>query len=313
VSLRIIFFGSPQFAVPSLEALANDAHLSVDLVVTQPDRRAGRGRELVAPPVKVAGESLRIPIWQPATLRTEAAHERLRSMGADLFVVVAYGELLQRTVLAIPRHGCLNVHPSLLPRYRGSAPIPSAILNGDRETGVSIIQMVRRLDAGPIAAQQRISLDGTETGGSLSATLADLAGRMLPDVVLDWAAGRIDARMQDEQLATMTRELTKADGEIDWHDDAGAIERQIRAYQPWPTAWTTLNGKRIVIERVEHDQRRLELPPGTIEFDQRALVVACESGSLKLINVRPEGKRAMPAEAWFRGLRATEHPRFDVS
>jgi len=313
VSLRIIFFGSPQFAVPSLEALANDARLSVDLVVTQPDRRAGRGRELVAPPVKVAGESLGIPIWQPATLRSEEAHDRLRSMGADLFVVVAYGELLQRTVLTIPRDGCLNVHPSLLPRYRGSAPIPSAILNGDRETGVSIIQMVRRLDAGPIAAQQRISLDGTETGGSLSVTLADLAGRMLPDVVLDWSAGRIDARMQDEQLATMTRELTKADGEIDWHDDAGAIERQIRAYQPWPTAWTTLNGKRIVIERVEHDQRRLDLPPGTIEFDQRALVVACGSGSLKLINVRPEGKNAMPAEAWFRGLRATEHPRFGVS
>jgi methionyl-tRNA formyltransferase len=307
---RIFFFGSPQFAIPSLEALANDGRLAVDLVVTPPDRRAGRGRELVAPPVKTAAELLGLAVWQPETLRSDEAIERLRSANADLFVVVAYGELFQRAVLVIPTHGCLNVHPSLLPRYRGSSPIQSAILNGDRETGVSIIQMVRRLDAGPIVAQQLVPLDGTETGGSLSETLAKVAGQMLPDVVLDWCARRIEARDQDEQIATVTRELTKADGEINWRNDADAIERQIRAYQPWPAAWTTLNDKRVVIERAELDPRSIDMAPGELLAVRRSVLAACGSGSLKLLEVRPEGKRVMASEAWFRGLHAAEHPRF---
>jgi methionyl-tRNA formyltransferase len=268
---------------------------------------------LVAPPVKTAAESLSLPIWQLDSLRSDEAHERLRSTNADLFVVVAYGELFQRDVLAIPNRGCLNVHPSLLPRYRGSAPIPTAIVNGDRETGVSIIQMVRRLDAGPIVAQQRLALDGTETGGTLSDALANLAGRMLPDIVVDWVAGRIEAQPQDDQLATITRELSKADGEIDWQQDADAIERQVRAYQPWPTSWTTLNGKRITIERVASHQRELDLAPGTLISEQRDVMVACGAGSLKLISVRPEGKRAMPAADWLRGLHSADSLRFGGS
>jgi methionyl-tRNA formyltransferase len=311
VALRIVFFGSPQFAVPSLEALANHARVSVDLVVTQPDRRAGRGRDLVAPPVKVAAAAFKIPIWQPDSLRTEEARERLRTTHADLFVVVAYGELFQRAVLAIPTHGCLNVHPSLLPRYRGSAPIQTAILNGDRETGVSIIQMVRRLDAGPIVAQRQIALNGTETGGSLSDTLAKLAGQMLPDVVLGWTAGRIEPRPQDDERATVTRELTKAGGEIDWQDEAGAIERQVRAYQPWPTSWTMLGGKRVVIDRAELDRREFRLPFGTLISEDRAVLVTCGTGSLRLLEVRPEGKRAMPARDWLRGVHGPDAPRFE--
>jgi methionyl-tRNA formyltransferase len=268
---------------------------------------------LVAPPVKVAADAAGIPIWQPDSLRTEEARERLHATHADLFVVVAYGELFQRAVLAIPTHGCLNVHPSLLPRYRGSAPIQTAILNGDRETGVSIIQMVRRLDAGPIVTQRQIALDGTETGGSLSDTLANLAGQMLPDVVLDWAAGRIEARPQDDERATITRELTKSDGEIDWQDESIAIERQIRAYQPWPTSWTMLGGKRVVIERAELDGRELQLPPGTLISESHAVLVACGSGSLRLVDVRPEGKREMPARDWLRGLHSSDAPRFEES
>lgn len=312
MSLRIVFFGSPQFAVPSLKALAADERCSVDLVITQPDRRAGRGRGLVAPPVKVAAQSLGVPVWQPDTLRSEVAHERLRFTQSDLFVVVAYGELFQRSVLALPEHGCLNVHPSLLPRYRGSAPIQSAILNGDAETGVSVIQMVRRLDAGPIVAQQRIALQGTETGGSLSETLSNLAGAMLPGVVIAWAAGQIEAQMQDDSQATITRELRKSDGEINWALDAGSIERLVRAFQPWPTAWTTLAGKRIVIERVARDHRALDQKPGSVVSQRRDVLVACGDGSLRLIEVRPEGKRVTPADAWFRGLHADDHPRFEA-
>jgi methionyl-tRNA formyltransferase len=312
VALRIIFFGSPQFAVPSLSALARDARCSVDLVVTQPDRRAGRGRTLVSPAVKIAAESLDIPVWQPETLRSDEAHERLASTGADLFVVVAYGELFQRDVLSIPKHGCLNIHPSLLPRYRGSAPIQAAILNGDAETGVSIIKMVRRLDAGPIVAQESVALDGSETGGSLSDTLASLAGQLLPDVALEWSSGQIAARAQDDQRATMTRELTKADGEIDWNSDAHSIERQVRALQPWPAAWTTLDDKRVVIERAMLDPHSLEQPEGSVVSKHRDVLVACGTGSLKLIEVRPEGKRAMPADAWFRGLHGARPARFEA-
>lgn len=313
MTLRIIFFGSPYFAVPALEALATDSRYSVDLVVTQPDRRAGRGRELVAPPIKIAAQSLGIEVWQPDSLRSDEAHERLESTGADLFVVVAYGELFQRSVLSIPRLGCLNVHPSLLPRYRGSAPIQTAILNGDSETGVSIIQMVRRLDAGPIVAQERVALDGSETGGSLSGTLASLAGQMLPDVVLDWSTGKIVARAQDDQLATVTRELTKADGEIDWQSGARSIERQVRAFQPWPAAWTTLDDKRVVIERAELDPRSLDQPAGSLVSEHHDVLVACGTGSIRLIEVRPEGKRAMPADAWFRGLHGAGPIRFEAS
>jgi methionyl-tRNA formyltransferase len=312
VALRIVFFGSPQFAVPSLEALVQDARLSIELVVTQPDRRAGRGRALVAPPVKTAAFAHQIPVWQPETLRSDDALERLRSIDADLYVVVAYGELFQRRVLALPKHGCLNVHPSLLPRYRGSSPIQSAILNGDRETGVTIIQMVRRLDAGPIVAQERVPLDGTETGGSLSARLADLAGVMLPDTAVDWSAGRIEPHPQDDELATYTRELTKASGEIDWTLDAVQIERAVRAYQPWPTAWTTLAGKRLVIERVELSDQTLDLPAGSLVFEDRTVRVACGTGSLVLLDVRPEGKRAMPAQDWFRGLRSSDTLQFNT-
>jgi methionyl-tRNA formyltransferase len=206
----------------------------------------------------------------------------------------------------------LNIHPSLLPRYRGSAPIQAAILNGDAETGVSIIKMVRRLDAGPIVAQESVALDGSETGGSLSDTLASLAGQMLPDVALDWSTGQIAARAQDDQRATMTRELTKADGEIDWNSDAHIIERQVRAFQPWPAAWTTLDDKRVVIERAMLDPHSLEQPAGSLVSEHRDVLVACGTGSLKLIEVRPEGKRAMPADAWFRGLHGARPARFEA-
>jgi methionyl-tRNA formyltransferase len=232
-------------------------------------------------------------------------------MSADLFVVVAYGELFQRSILALPRFGCLNVHPSLLPRYRGSSPIQAAILNGDTETGVSIIKMVRRLDAGPIVAQQQWPLTGSETGNSLSDDLADVAARMMPDVAIEWASQRIEATAQDEARVSYTRELTKTDGRIDWREEAIAIERKVRAYWPWPTAWTKLNGRRVVIVSCEVNRGQDGDAPGSIVLEQRDVSVACGMGSLRLITVQPEGKGAMPAGDWFRGLRGVSNPRFD--
>ncbi len=304
MSFRTIFFGSPEFAVPTLCSLADDDRFDVVAVVTQPDRTAGRGRRPVAPPVKTEATSRSIPVWQPDTLRSPETVEQLQSAAADLFVVVAYGEIFRRVVLAMPRFGCLNVHPSLLPKYRGSSPISAAISNGDRTTGVSIIQMVRKLDAGPIVAQQEFELSGDETGGTLSTDLAKLAAEMMPDVAAQWCSGWIEPRPQNENAATFTRELTKADGRIDWTQGAIEIERQVRAYAPWPTAWTTLDGLRIVIHAAAVSIQRVAQDTGTIVLDGRRVVVACGDGCLELRQVQPEGKRAMRAEDWWRGLRA---------
>jgi methionyl-tRNA formyltransferase len=310
---RIIFFGSPEFAVPSLRALNQDPRFEIALVVTQPDRPAGRGRRVVESPVKSTAEELNIPVWQPNTLRSDDAIERLSDVRPDVHVVVAYGEIFRRVVLTIPPHGSLNVHPSLLPKYRGSSPIPAAILNGDDKSGVSIIEMVRRLDAGPIVAQRDVDLSGRETGGSLARELATLSGEMLPDVVDRWIKGEIVSVPQNDALATFTRELTKADGRIDWMLSAIQIERQVRAYSPWPAAWTTVGNRRLVIHQAEVIDCELELEPGSIVRDERDVVVACGSGVLRLIDVRPEGKKSMPADAWLRGIRDQTVPRFGLT
>jgi len=311
VPLRIVFFGSPQFAVPALQALASSDQFSVNLIVTQPDRPAGRGREIVEPPVKLAAAALEIPVWQPTTLRSDEALQRLSAIDADLFIVVAYGEFFQRATLALPRYGCLNVHPSLLPRYRGSSPIQAAILNGDSETGTSIIKMVRKLDAGPILAQQRYALTSSETGGSLAVELARISAQMLPSVAADWCFQRIQALPQDEDEASYTRELTKADGGLDWHETATTVERKVRAYSPWPTAWTRIGGRRLVIAECAAEGRNWAMLPGSVVVEQRAVFVACGAGSIRLLTVQPEGKRAMTASDWIRGLRSVENLRFD--
>lgn len=308
---RIVYFGSPSFAVPSLRKLHSDSRIDMRLVVTQPDRRAGRGRSLVEPAVKSAACALELDVWQPDTLRSDDAISRLLFLSPDLFVVVAYGEIFTRRLLAVPAHGCLNVHPSLLPRYRGSSPVPAAILNGDHETGVSIIEMVRRLDAGPVVAQETIPLSGTETSNTLSDQLADLAAKLLPDVVCAWCEGSLASTPQDETSVSYTRELTKADGQIDWKLSASQIERMVRAYQSWPSAWSTLNGRRVVIHRatvVSEDHSRVS---GQIDFVNDAVLVVCGKEMLELLEVQPQGKRRMPADAWLRGLRTETVPRFE--
>lgn len=308
--IRVVFFGSPEFAVPSLRSLASDVRFDVALVVTQPDRPAGRGRRTAEPAVKTAASSLGLAVWQPDTLRSDESLKRLSGLASDLFVVVAYGEVFRRAVLEIPNQGCLNVHPSLLPKYRGSSPIQAAILNGDAVSGVSIIQMVRQLDAGPIVARSEVALIGRETGGELSDRLAAVAAEMLPAVANAWCEGRVVAVPQDDALATFTRELTRADGNINWRRAAEQIERQIRAYSPWPTSWTTRSGHRLVVHAAEVGPELPGSQPGSIIIDYRHILVACGQGTLRLVDVQPEGRKPMPAEAWFRGLRAREPVQF---
>lgn len=309
--INVIFFGSPEFAVPTLNALAEDPRFNVLLAVTQPDRPAGRGKQLRSPAVKMAAIERGIQIWQPETLRSSEAVEYLKSFPADLFVVSAYGEIFRREVLTMPPHGILNIHPSLLPRHRGSAPVQAAIVNGESETGVSIIQMARKLDSGPIVAQKTVPLDGTESGGSLSEYLAEVSSRMIADVAAGWVAGKIQARAQVEEEASYSRELTKEEGRIDWRRPAAEIKRRTRAMSPWPGAWTILGGKRLRLLELDisHEQ---PIPPGTITRIGNAILAGTETSPIRLLRVQPEGRREVTADEWYRGARLGPEARFEI-
>ncbi|HEX5165240.1 MAG TPA: methionyl-tRNA formyltransferase [Thermomicrobiales bacterium] len=301
--MRAVFLGSPAFAVPSLVALARHNNIEIPLVVTQPDRPAGRGRALTPPAVKTAALELGLPVYQPDTLRDDAAVQPLRDDSPDLLIVVAYGELLRRNVLELTPAGCLNVHPSLLPRYRGAAPIPAAILNGDAQTGVSIMKLVRKLDAGPIVAQFATDIGPDETTATLSDRLAELAARELPSVALAYLAGDSAPVPQDDDAATYTREWSTADALIDWSHPADQIERLVRAANPWPVAWTTDGETRLRILTARIAATGTGQPPGTVAIVNGRVVVATGAGDLHLDLVQPAGKRAMPAADWWRGTR----------
>jgi len=303
--LKVVFLGSPAFAVPALVNLAAHDNIEVALVVTQPDRPAGRGRTLSPPPVKTASLELRLPVYQPETLREATAVEPLRDAAPDLLIVVAYGELLRRNVLELTPYGCLNVHPSLLPRYRGSSPIPAAILNGDRTTGVSIMKLVRKLDAGPIVAQVEAEVRPDDTTGSLSERLAEIAALTLPEVALRYVVGELPQVEQDDAVATITREWTTADAAIDWAQPAPAIERLVRAANPWPVAWTT-DGEtrlRVLASSLAAGGSLPGQTPGTVTTQDGTVIVATSEDWLRLDVVQPAGKRAMPATDWWRGTR----------
>lgn len=301
MSHRVIFLGSPDFAVPSLRTLLEDGRFDVALVVTQPGRPAGRGRRNTPPPVAEYASETGTPLLQPESLRDEEAFSILAAISPDLLVVVAYGEILRRNVLQLAPGGVLNVHPSLLPKYRGASPIPEAIRNGDSQTGVSIMKLVRRLDAGPIIAQSRLEIDPDDTTGTLARRLADQAAKMLPEVCDAWLLGGISAAEQDESLATYTREWTKSDAEIDWTRPAIEIERLVRAALPWPVAWTTCDGQRLQVRSaIVHPG--VAGSPGEIVLNRNQPMVATGNGLLELVSVQPEGRREMPASVWWIGL-----------
>lgn len=301
--MRAVFLGSPEFAVPSLRALDRHPDIDVVLVVTQPDRPAGRGRSLSSPAVKVAAAELGIPVYQPESLREPEFAEPLVAVSPDMLVVVAYGELLRKHVLQLAPLGCLNVHPSLLPAYRGASPIPAAILNGDTMTGVSIMRLVRKLDAGPILAQLTLDVTPEDTAETLADRLAALAARMLPEVALAWERGEIQEREQDEASVTHTREWTTDDARIVWTQTASDIERLVRAANPWPVAWTTLDGERFRILAALSLADADEGSPGEARQIDRSVVVQTGAGALRLDTVQPAGKRAMASLDWWRGLR----------
>ncbi len=303
--MRVLFMGSPAFAVRPLEALAAAGHNLV-AVVTQPDRPAGRQRQLTPPPVKLAAERLGLPVLQPETLRDPAVVAQLEALRPDVGVVAAYGELLRRNVLAIPPLGYLNIHPSLLPLHRGPTPVAGAILAGDRETGVTIIRLDPGMDSGPILAQVVVDLPPTARAGPLTDELFAIGARLLVEALPAYAAGEIAPRPQEHSLASVTRLLKKEDGSVDWASPALVIERMTRAYDPWPGVQTIWRGQglRLIAAAVAADWSGPQ-PPGTIvgQGPGRGPLIATGSGALEIRELQPAGRRAMPGDAWLAGLR----------
>ena len=291
--LRIVFAGTPEFALPSLRMAAR--HGQVAAVYTQPDRPAGRGRQLAASPVKQAALNMGLEVRQPNTLRSAQARAELAALQPDLMVVVAYGLILPAKVLAIPRHGCWNVHASLLPRWRGAAPIQRAIEAGDRQTGVCLMRMDEGLDTGPVLLSLTTPIDADDTGGSLHNRLAELGAEVLGDALTLLKAGmRPSAVPQASAGATYARKLEKSEARLDWNAPAEVLARKVRAFNPWPIADAELAGERVRIHEVHALPTAHSAAPGTVlAADRDGIDIACGRGALRLLVVQREGGRAI--------------------
>ena len=297
---RIVFMGSPDFAIPVLEALAKQ--YQVVGVVTQPDRPAGRGRALVQPAVKLAALRLGIPILQPEKLRQPEAMQQLRTWAPDLVVVAAFGQILRPEMLDLPKFGCINIHGSLLPRWRGAAPIQASILAGDQETGVTIMKMDPGIDTGPLLSQRSIPIDPDDTAGTLFAKLAPLGADLLIDTLPRYLSNEIQPIPQPEEGVTYTKMLKKEDGLLDFNRPAIELERRVRAYSPWPGTWFEWNNAPL---KVLHARISREKSPGAgrrLTVDGCPAVGASE-GILILEVIQPAGKKPMPGKAFLAGAR----------
>ena len=294
--------GTPGFAVPTLETLA-DAYQVVG-VVTQPDRRAGRGRRLAQSPIKRAALARDLPLFQPQSLRTPEAVAQLAAWEPDAIVVAAFGQILRQDVLDLPPHGCLNIHASLLPRWRGAAPIAAAILAGEKVTGVTIMRMDAGLDTGPILAQREEPIRPDDTRVALEERLAQLGAELLVETLPAYLARELLPQPQPEEGITYAGQLRKEDGRIEWSRSAAELDRQVRAFNPWPGAFTTWRGQRLkVLRAAPLPGWRGDAPPGTMVALADGVAVATGEGTLRLEKVQLAGKRPMDAAAFLRGQR----------
>jgi methionyl-tRNA formyltransferase len=305
---RIVFMGSPEFALPSLRALVG-AYKVVG-VVTQPDRASGRGRELKPPPVKLLALELGIPIMQPEKLRAPEAMEGLRAWAPDLIVVAAFGQILKPDVLDLPRYGCLNVHASLLPRWRGAAPINAAILHGDQETGVTIMKMDAGLDTGAMLTNRSMRIPPDGTAGSVTEALSHLGADLLIETLPRWLAGEIQPQPQDDSLSTYAPMLKKEEGWLDFTRDVYELERQVRAFNPWPGAFMDFDGATLKIHRAHVAPLPLGEGVGVraVEVGQRLTLanqpaIGAGGGLLVLDDVQPAGKKPMNGKSFLAGAR----------
>jgi methionyl-tRNA formyltransferase len=309
--MRIVFMGTPDFSVPGLRALATLPDVEIVGVITRRDQPVGRGRKLEAPPVKIAALDANLPIWQPGSLRKEEAQDLLRSLAPDVIIVAAFGQILPPSVLKLPPHGCINIHASLLPRYRGASPIANAILDGQPLTGNTIMMMDEGLDTGAIISQESIPIASDDTTATLTAKLATHGADLLVRTLPQWVAGKITPTPQDDSQATLTRLIRKEDGQIDWQLSADTIERRLRAYTPWPGIFTLWNGQplKVIAAKVASPDT---FPISTVESPGHVITsgrgsslyvgVCCGAGSvLELDVIQLSGKRATPAPDVIRG------------
>ena len=304
--MRIVFMGTPEFGVPPLEYLLKSEYRVV-AVYTQPDKPTGRGRSLEQSPVKKVALEHDVEVFQPLKLRSPDEVERLANLKPDLILVAAFGQILPRSVLDIPRFGCLNIHPSLLPRFRGATPIPSAILSGDKETGVTIMLMDAGMDTGPIVTQIIVGIEPDDTTESLSGRLSQAGVRLLGETLPLWFDGSLKAQPQDGSKATYTAPISKEDGLVNWQLSAEEISRRVRAFYPWPGCYTFWQGKSLkILEATPLHKERTQTPGKVIALTsgQPATVgVETEDGVLGLLRVQLEGKRALTAAEFLPGQR----------
>lgn len=300
-SLRIIFAGTPDFAASALLALIKSEHELV-AVYTQPDRPAGRGRKLRASPVKELALEHSIPVLQPEHLKEAEAQDKLRSFNADVMVVAAYGLILPQIVLDIPRLGCLNIHASLLPRWRGAAPIQRAIAAGDKESGITIMQMNAGLDTGDILQLSACPINKKDTGGDLHDRLADIGADAILETLKNLSSNKLTPVVQDDSLATYAHKLDKKEALINWQHSASNIERLIRAFNPWPVAFTYLNDKPLRIWQAQALPEQSKLAAGTvISCDKKGIDISCGDGTLRILKLQPSGSKAMDVASFMNG------------
>lgn len=304
MKVRTIFMGTPQFAVTVLEFLLQGPY-QVLAVYTQPDKPAGRGRPVVFPLVKKLALERQVPVIQPETFKSSEVVEKLASFHPELIIVAAFGSILPQEVLSLPKFGCLNVHPSLLPRHRGPSPIANTILCGDELTGVTIMLMDAGMDTGPILAQEKVGISFMDTTGSLGSKLADVGAKLLLETLPKWLGGELRPQAQDESRATYSKLITSKDAEIDWHLSAVELWRRVRAYNPWPSCYTWYQGKRLKIQKTIPfgDVAKGEIGEVIALTEPPGIGVVTRRGILGLCQVQLEGRREMAVNDFVRGKR----------
>ncbi len=299
---RIIFCGTPSLAVPVLKSLLNDERFEVAAVVTQPDMPAGRSLTLTAPPIKILAQSYGLPVFQPAKI--SHCLDELRALSPEVIVVLAYAQIIPKSILDLPPAGCVNLHASLLPKYRGASVLQAPIMNGDTETGITIMRMDETLDTGPIISQAHYILKQNETADSLGQALSELGARLLPDILSQYLEKKIQPQTQHNDQASYVGRLEKKDGIIDWLKTATEIERFVRAMTSWPSAWTWINGKQLKILEVDQSPIALNTyKPGKTFVYNSNVAVQCGTDCLSIRRLQLEGKKPMTSQEFMRGYK----------
>lgn len=299
IVMKIIFFGTPEFAAPGLEILAKIPNIEISAVVTQSDKPVGRKKRLTPPPVKIAAEKLGLKVIQPKNKKQLT--DLLKNTEADFFIVIAYGMILPKEALKMPKIAAINVHASLLPKYRGASPIQETLLNGDNETGISIMKMDEKLDEGPVYLIKRIKIEKTDNLQTLTTKLANLSAQILPLALEDIIDNDLTPLPQNHKETTYCKKIKKQDGKINWNKSAEEINNMIRAYTPWPSAYTEFKGKKLKILESNFEKTTSKEKPGTFFLEEKTLKIAAKSGNLLPKKLQLEGKNEMEAKAFING------------